>query len=191
LSVIDNVYGVLFEPVNTFRYLKDNKPYGQAILLLVLILSITTVFQTAQLKNTAPLMPDKFSEGIILFAVMSAIMSLLSIFFLSGFVSLLSEMFWGKANAGGVLTTTCFASLPAVLAPPLAYAATITGVEWIGVIFSLLIAIWVFILQLLGIREALEVSTGQATLLIFMPLIILVFVLICIAVLFAITYKGF
>lgn len=190
MSAIDNVYGVLFEPVNTFRYLKDNKPYGQAILLLVLVLMVTTVFQTAQLKNNAAIMPEKFGEGIIVFTIMSAVMSLLSIFFLSGFVSLLSEIFWGKANAGGVLTATCFASIPAVLAPPLAYAATITGLEWIGIILSLLIAGWVFILQLLGIREALEISTGQAVLLIFMPLIILVFILICMVVLFAATYNG-
>ncbi|MDD3853037.1 MAG: YIP1 family protein [Syntrophomonadaceae bacterium] len=190
MSAIDNVYGVLFEPVNTFRYLKDNKPYGQAILLLVLVLMVTTVFQTAQLKNNAAIMPEKFGEGIIVFTIMSAVMSLLSIFFLSGFVSLLSEIFWEKANAGGVLTATCFASIPAVLAPPLAYAATITGLEWIGIILSLLIAGWVFILQLLGIREALEISTGQAVLLIFMPLIILVFILICMVVLFAATYNG-
>ncbi|MGI5879668.1 MAG: YIP1 family protein [Syntrophomonadaceae bacterium] len=191
MSAIDSVYGVLFDPVNTFRYLKDHKPYGQAILLLVLVLTITVVFQTAQLKNNAAIMPEEFGEGILVITIMSAVMSVLSIFFLSGFVSLLSEIFWEKANAGGVLTNTCFASLPSVLAPPLGYAATITGLEWIGIILSLFIAVWVFILQLLGVREALEISTGRAVLLMFMPFIILVFVLICMAVLFATTYKGF
>ena len=191
MSAIDNVYGVLFEPVNTFRYLKDNKPYGQAILLLILVLLISTFFQIAQLKNNSAVMPENFANGIILFSIMGAVMSVLGIFFLSSFVSLLSEIFWGKANAGGVLTVTCFASLPSVLAAPLAYASTIIGFEWIGIILSLLIAIWVFILQLLGIREALEISTGRAVLLFFMPLITIVLIFICIVVLLAVTYPAF
>jgi len=114
------------------------------------------------------------ANAVWAFNLLGAALSVVLLLSISGLLSLISEIVYGKFNAGGVLVTLCYASIPGILGPPLHYASSLAGVQWLGAVLAGLSMIWVLVLQVIGVRESLRVTTGQAILIMLLPVIVLV-----------------
>lgn len=175
MSFTETIYGILFEPTVTLRTLADKKPYGRALLIFLTVTLLSILFEQALNVHTdhelLAMVPANAFWMINLFGVVLSIFLLMVI---SGLLSLISEIIYGKFNAGGILVALCYASIPGILGPPLRYASSLAGIQWLGVVLAGLSMIWVLVLQVIGVRESLRVTTGQAILIMLLPLVVLV-----------------
>lgn len=179
MSLIDIIYGILFDPVPTLQYLAREKPLLPGLLVYLAVFIFNLIINrglTTLDSEIAGFIPD--GNFIWAFAGLGLILSFFILALTAGLLSLLSEIFYQRGNASGLLVCLSFAVIPGVLGPPLQYGATLLGVSWLGVIFSLLALIWVVVLQVLSLREALEVQTGQAILLFILPGLFIVLLLL-------------
>jgi len=170
MSLIDTIYGILFDPVPTLRYLAREKPLLPGLLIYMAVFIFNLIINrglTTLDSEIAGFIPD--GNFIWAFAILGVILSFFILALTAGLLSLLSEIFYQRGNASGLLVCLCFAVIPGALGPPLQYGATLLGISWLGVTFSLLAVIWMLVLQVLSLREALELQTGQAILLFIMP----------------------
>ena len=178
MSFTETIYGILFEPTVTLRTLADKKPYGRALLIFLTVTLLSILFEQALNVHTdhelLAMVPANAFWMINLFGVVLSIFLLMVI---SGLLSLISEIIYGKFNAGGILVALCYASIPGILGPPLRYASSLAGIQWLGVVLAGLSMIWVLVLQVIGVRESLRVTPGQAILIMLLPLVVLVILL--------------
>lgn len=164
----DVIYGVFFEPRATLRSLSEEKPLAPAIATFIMVAVFNLIiYRGIILQNDYSL--DGMHNFLWLWQVFGALFSFFMLFVMAGLFSLLSELFYKKNNASGLLVCLGFASLPGVLGPPLYYGTVLMDIQWLGVICSILVGIWTLVLQVLSLREALEISTGRAVLLFLLP----------------------
>jgi len=170
LSFTESIYGVLFEPAATLRHLAENKPYGRALLIFLAVTLLSLIFEQALMvyndSETLKILP---ANAVWMFNILGALLSVLLLLVISGLLSLISEIIYGKFNAGGIMVALCYASIPGILGPPVHYALSLAGVEWLGAILALLVMVWVLVLQVIAVRESLQVTTGQAILILVLP----------------------
>jgi hypothetical protein len=175
LSFTESIYGIFFEPTATLRTLADKKPYGRALLIFIAVTLLNLVFQQAlNVYTDNEILKMVPANAVWAFNLLGAALSVVLLLSISGLLSLISEIVYGKFNAGGVLVTLCYASIPGILGPPLHYASSLAGVQWLGAVLAGLSMIWVLVLQVIGVRESLRVTTGQAILIMLLPVIVLV-----------------
>lgn len=180
----DVIYGVFFEPRATLRSLSEEKPLAQAVItFLVVAVFNLIIYRGIVFQNNYVV--EVFREFLWLWQVLAAIFSFFMLFVMAGLFSLLSELFYKTTNASGLLVCLGFASLPGLLGPALYYGATLMDRQWLGVLFSMLAGIWTLILQVISLREALEISTGRAVVLFLLPGLLLFLSLLLIIVIFA------
>lgn len=188
MSFTETIYGVLFEPVTTMHNLADHKPYGTALLVFIGVLLWSVVFEQAlnvhadsQVQEMIP------ANAYWILSLFGAALSLLLLMVGSGLLSLISELIYGKFNAGGILVVLCYASIPGILGPPLHYASSLAGIPWLGAILAGLAMLWVLVLQVIGVRESLRVTTGQTILIMLLPLLVSVLLISGLTILAAMT----
>ncbi|HBQ27272.1 MAG TPA: hypothetical protein DD791_12825 [Syntrophomonas sp.] len=192
MSLIDIIYGIFFDPVPTLKYLAREKPLVLGLLVYLVAFVFNLIINhglTTLDSEIAGFIPD--GNLIWVFAGMGIILSFFILALTAGLFSLLSEIFYQRGNASGLLVCLSFSVIPGVLGPPLQYGATLLGVSWLGVIFSLLAVIWVVVLQVLSLREALELQTGQAILLFILPGLFIVLLLLGFIFIIAKTMPSF
>lgn len=187
MSLSETLYGIFFEPVATLRYVAEQKLYGRALLILAAVMIWSMIFEQALSTGAYPMLDKISGQALWMIRAVGLLLSVAVLFLLSGFLSLISEIFYHQANAGGILVAFCYASVPGILGPPLQYAALLAGLEWLGVLLAGLAVLWVIILQVLGLREALQITTARSVLLFFVPLFILLALIIALAVIVAMT----
>jgi lysylphosphatidylglycerol synthetase-like protein (DUF2156 family) len=188
LSFTETIYGVLFEPAATLRSLADHKPYGTARLVFIGVLLWSVVFEQALNVYGDSQIQEMIPANLYwLFSLFGAILSLLVLLVGSGLLSLISELIYGKFNAGGILVVLCYSSIPGILGPPLHYASTLAGLQWLGAILAGLCMLWVLVLQVIGVRESLQVTTGQTILIMLLPLLVSVLLIVGMAILATMT----
>ncbi len=176
MSLIDIIYGIFFEPVPTLQYLAREKPLLPGLLVYLVVFVFNLIINrglTTLDSEIASFIPNANLMWVI--AGLGVVLSFFMLAITAGLFSLLSEIFYQRGNASGLLVCLSFAVIPGVLGPPLQYGATLLGISWLGVICSLLAVIWVLVLQVLSLREALELQTGQAILLFILPGLFIVF----------------
>ncbi|MGE5389969.1 MAG: YIP1 family protein [Deltaproteobacteria bacterium] len=162
------LYGVLFEPRTTLRSLSIERPLAPAIItFMVVALFNLTVYRGIIFQQNYTI--EDIGQFLWLYQVMGALFSFLMLFVMAGLFSLLSELLFNKTNASGLLVCLGFASLPGILGPALYFSAFIIDAQWLGVLCSVLVGIWMLVLQVLSLSEALEISTGQAVALFILP----------------------
>ena len=188
MSFTETIYGVLFEPVTTLRNLGDNKPYGTALLVLMGVLLWSVVFEQALNVNSGNQVQEMIpSNAYWMFSLFGATLSVLLLLVGSGLLSLISELIYGKFNAGGILVVLCYASIPGILGPPLHYASSLAGIPWLGAVLAGLAMLWVLVLQVIGVRESLRLTTGQTILIMILPLLVSSILIVGLTVLAAMT----
>jgi len=170
LTFVEIIYGVIFQPAAALKYLSEHRPLNLAIL----IFSITILFnmlinqglETLYSSATASL-PTGF---IGVYWLIGLIISIIILFVLAAIYNLLSDIIYTKVNGRGILTCLAFATVPGILGAPLQYAVTLLNLN-LFINFSVLASIWVLGLQILAIKEAFSIQTGQAVLLFVLPVI--------------------
>lgn len=88
--------------------------------------------------------------------------SLIGWFLASSIYSFLATLFWGKTNARGMMCALGFSILPTVFSAPLNIIGNGLGWGVLMVIANLFILAWVVVLQVIALRESLDIETGQA-----------------------------
>lgn len=179
MNLSDRLWNTIFHPDLAMRQLSAEKPWGQSLILYVVILTFMMIINQGSIDlrpiEEALRLPAQF---VWLFGLAGIIFSLLILFLSAGFFSLLSEIIYKHGNSLGLLAALCFSLLPGLFGSVLQYGSTIIGLDWLGAMFSSLSMIWVMVLQVIAVRAALDLSTGQALVIYFAPLLMLVFAVI-------------
>ncbi|HHV17087.1 MAG TPA: hypothetical protein GXX58_11070, partial [Gelria sp.] len=137
MSLIDIIYGIFFEPVPTLQYLAREKPLLPGLLVYLVVFVFNLIINrglTTLDSEIAGFIPNANLMWVI--AGLGVILSFFMLAITAGLFSLLSEIFYQRGNASGLLVCLSFAVIPGVLGPPLQYGATLLGVSWLGVICS-------------------------------------------------------
>jgi len=99
-------------------------------------------------------------------------------------------LLFNKTNASGLLVCFSFAALPGILGPALYYSASIIGLPWLGITCSIVVGVWLLVLQILSLTEALDISVGQAIALFILPGLLILVGLVVIILIFALSGLG-
>lgn len=173
MSITESIYGVLFEPAATLRDLAQEKPYGRALIIFIAVTLLSIIFEQAlNVITDNEVLKMVPANAVWMINLLGSVLSVLLLLVISGLFSLISEIIYGKFNAGGIMVALCYASIPGILGPPLHYASSLAGLEWLGTVLALIAMIWVLVLQVIGVRESLQVTTGQALLIMLLPAVL-------------------
>ncbi len=179
MTFTEVIYGILFQPAATLSYLGREKPLKQG-LILYLFIALFNVLISQGMESIA--INETFaklsSDFIWMAGSLGIAASIIMLFFMAGFLSLISEIIYGQANAKGLLVCLSFAYLPGVLGAPLQYAAMLIGIKAAASVLPVLVLLWVLVLQVIALREALALRTSQAVLLFIFPILILLMLVI-------------
>jgi protein-S-isoprenylcysteine O-methyltransferase Ste14 len=161
LTATEILYGIVFQPLATLRYLSSSQP-----LLMALTAFIVTVLGNMLIKlginlHQGPGVP--LPQGYIgVYLGLGLLFSLLALAAAAAIYNLLGELLYRQANGRGILTCLAFAFVPGILSPPLQYALTLLNLNNFNAAISVLAFLWVVILQVIGIRESLLIQSSQA-----------------------------
>lgn len=114
---------------------------------------------------------------------------------------LIAYLLGGRGRFMSLIATLGFAQVPSLLAIPfstLPLLATVSsGLGLLGTLVSglvgLAVGIWTFVLSILGVREAMGLSTGRAVLTVLIPVLVLlafIALIICVLLVFFVTAAG-
>lgn len=154
-GLLERIYGMLFQPVDTLRDISAQRPLGQTVLVLFAVMVFTTWAGYFTL----------WSSGIFICAAM--LTTIFSWFVGTAIVHLFAELLGGSGQARGLLAASGFLQLPRIFSMPLLVltsflpAAVRPGVMLLG---SLAIFCWEILLSVIAIRENYGFSTGRAVL---------------------------
>ncbi|HWP98383.1 MAG TPA: YIP1 family protein [Syntrophomonadaceae bacterium] len=169
------IYGILFQPASTLRGLGEERPIAKGLLTFFLVSAISLLFKQALYGL---ILPAKFLDLVgkmgWVFGGVGLVFSIMMLFVMTGVSSLLSELIFHKNNARALLCCLSFSVLPGILGPPLYYALALLGHQGAGWFCSFLVGVWVLVLQVLSLREALDLDTGQAILLYILPIMVMI-----------------
>jgi hypothetical protein len=189
LTVIEILYGIVFQPVPTFRYLGSSKPLFLALTAFSVSALSNMIINLGINQNTgiAASLPEAY---IGIYLLLGLIISLAVLAAAAAVYNLLGEIMFQQANGRGMLCCLALAFVPGILAPPLQYAFSILNWGFWNAGISLLAFVWVIVLQIIGIREALVIQGGQALLLFLLPGVILALLILFTLVLLVFLLPG-
>jgi hypothetical protein len=182
LSFLELVYGVLFDPVSTFKMVAANPPLWQSILIYGIIVIFTGAmgifinFRTLPPSLTdLPAVVVRAVQGILpLLAMGGVFFQFIKWFVYSALLHLLADFYGGKGNARGVFTVYGLAGLPTlfIILVQLLVLSTSPGNTFLNMLtltVSLALSVWGIVLLIIGIREVHGFSTGRAVAVVFTP----------------------
>ncbi|MEG6617438.1 Yip1 family protein [Peptococcaceae bacterium 1198_IL3148] len=184
LSVYDLVYGVLFDPANTFRRVAINPP---VVLTVTLVLGMNLILALMGMITT-----DPFAGNVMGYAnqqLLNAMQSMAPLMAMLGFIinvlvwlgyssllHLIAEFYGGGGKAITTFTAYGLAGLPALLLLPLQGLAIIFAnsgfVKVLANIGTFGVTIWGIVLLVIALREVHQFTTGRAVLVVVTPWII-------------------
>ncbi|OPX73643.1 MAG: Yip1 domain protein [Methanoregulaceae archaeon PtaU1.Bin059] len=190
MDTLETIKGFLMQPVESFRKVRGTS-LGDAItyfLIIVIINTILTVivdlvFASAILAMFTQVMVQMgMGEvflmemiGMVAVAIIMVIASLVLLFVFAGWLHLFVYLLGGRKGYAETVKAMIFGSTPYML------------IGWIPVIGLFVGGIWSLILEILGIRELHQVSTGRAAGAVVLSVFILALLIILIAAWFFIS----
>lgn len=157
MSLFQNIYGVLFRPSDTFKYLSVN--YSPSLLLQAVLVLILV---------------NLFSQGFNIPSLIGSLINwffLSSLFFLTAYIFILSGTDYWKTIA-----ILAFANAPLIFLAPLNILSISN--PFITMILKLIISLWVFNLNLVAISEVCSISKRKTLLLYLIPPLAICFIFI-------------
>lgn len=182
--------GFLLSPVETFQQVKGTD-LGDALkyyLILLVINAILTAIIGLAVASAIWMtfsgifeqigfpLPAVAGAGIIVFALLMIIIGFIFVFIIAAWLHLFVYLLGGRKGYLQTLKSVTFGSTPAML------------LGWIP-FFGLLAGIWTLALEILGIRELQEMTTGKAILAIILAVVIVAVIVIAIAAMFFIAFS--
>lgn len=177
---LDLFYGVLFEPVATFRLLSSGLYFRRALLIFLLVQMISWYLQVmivargmlaAELPGLSQTnLPQLAFSLSLLLAVAGITASFIFLFLEAGIFNLIAEILRGKSNARGLLSTLALAVLPLLLGVPVKFLGFLwLWPSWIVTTVYLGLWIWTAVLKVVAIRESTGMSTVRAAVVYLIP----------------------
>ena len=202
-GILDIVYGVLFEPGETFARFAQEPPLV-SIVIIFLVLNLAGVLTGFY---TTPVYLDRISEwpGIAgpganqamlsFVAIFGFLLSAIKWFFMAGLLHLLAELYGGTGTAKSVWAVYGAAGLPVLFMLPLQIGAGLfnTGMwyDFITGLLTLGLYIWCVVLLVIGLREVHHITTGRAVLVVITPWLMLAFLLLVSLIFIGIAASSF
>jgi hypothetical protein len=190
MDFLETIKGFLMEPVPSFRKARKT-PFGDAIkyyLILLIINAILTVIVELVMASAILSainqamgqmgMGELFlvgTVGVVVGAIILVILSLILLFIVAGWLHIFVYLLGGRKGYLETVKALIFGSTPYML------------IGWIPVIGIIVGGIWSLILEILGIRELHQVSTGRAVGAVILAMLILVIIIVFIAAWFIIS----
>ncbi len=169
MTILDVLYGLIFQPQGTMRELARTRPLLAGFLVFIGVYFANYLLQEASsaISQNGLGLPGYASWML---ASLGAVTAVVIWFVSAGLFSLLAEIIYGYGNGKAVLSCLGFAVFPGILGPALYYAAILLDLPGVGALLYLLSGLWVIGLQVLAVREALTLTTGQAVLIYLLPM---------------------
>lgn len=163
-NFLDNIYGVLFYPDETFDRLKENPPVSQGFFIVVIISAIGAFLNFSFLDESRSFI---FLGLDIFGSIFSGILSWL---FPAFFLEIVSSIFKQSGKLKTFLTLFGFSLVPWIFAGPAELLKTAGPAgKLIGVFLGLFIWLWVAVLVFKAIIKSYELSPGRGLILISIP----------------------
>lgn len=178
----DLIYGVLFNPVTTFRGMAETPPFGQAAAVLFILAFSNGVVGWFVFRTTLADMPGMGTtalapvltglSGFLLFFTL--VFAGLKWFLYGSLLHLLAELWGGKGTPKGTLTVYALAGLPGIFLVPLQLILTLLRVSEsisaaLSIMAGLVVLAWGVVLLIVGLREIHRFSGGAAVLTVVTP----------------------
>ena len=190
MDFFDLMKGFLLSPVETFRKVRDTdlgdslKYYLillvinavlSAIVGIAMVSAIWATFSGIFEQMGLPL-PAIAGAGVVIFAILMIIIQFIMVFIIAGWMHLFVYLLGGRKGYLQTLKSITFGSTPSMLFGWIPFVGMFAG-------------IWSFALEIFGIRELHEMSTGKAALAVILAVLVIVIIVIAIAAMFFIAYS--
>ncbi|MEW6398826.1 MAG: Yip1 family protein [Bacillota bacterium] len=193
LGVLELMYGALFSPVATFREVAARPHLGRAVVVLVVVAAVSATvgaisggreFTAGMAEAGVPVSGASFGPVAFLFGLVGPFLFWYlqtAIFYLTG------VLLGGKGPVLPLMAALAVASMPQVFSAPVMLVSTAVH-QGLGVWLSLAVGIWVIVLNVLAVREALHFSTGRAIATLVLPLAVIVVLMVGAVIAFAVAF---
>ncbi|NPV26727.1 MAG: hypothetical protein HPY81_04530 [Firmicutes bacterium] len=202
---LDILYGILFQPVQTLRYVGQTRPIGLAFLVVLGVQLFTWSVNTSLGAQTAwpgrvppglpPHLSTYFPEMLHRLTVAGGliwlVMTLFFWFFVAAVFNLLAEFLGGQSNGRGMFAAVGLAGLPGILVPPLRLLKHLGFPSWLFIFLTVAVSLWIIALYILAIREVNGLSTARAVVVFVTPLAALLGLVILIVITMAVLMLPF
>ena len=173
LGFIEKVKGFIINPIETFQQVKE-EPLGDGLryyvpllilqsLLNVLIITVLAGTLGGNIFSVYESLPGFAMGGsvfMVLLFTLFVVGGLIGVFIGGGIIHLGVLMFGGKRGYIETVKAVIYGGTPSLL---------FGWLPFIGIVFGL----WAFVLEIFGIRELQEMSTGRAVAAVLVPIIII------------------
>lgn len=157
--MLENIYGTLFYPSQTFEKLRQNPALFTALAIVALISALDPLISA-----------DTVAVGLAFALVWAVFTGVLKWSFLALFLEVLASIFKKGGKIEIFLTLSAFALLPWLfMGPIMLFKAGGAFTAVIGILSGVAIWIWTTILTLFAVSKAYELSSERVLLLLFIP----------------------
>jgi hypothetical protein len=209
-NFIDAAVGVVTRPVPAMRQIAAARPWliGLALYIVIALLGglagLTAPAPATALPPDANVPPEfeQMLEGMmeasrspLLIAAAAVVLSPISLLITSGIFYLVGRLLGGQGPFSALFATQAFASVPSLLLAALTAVLNLAGTllaPLVGLL-GFAVGIWILVLEIIGIRESLALSTGRAVATVLIPVgvvILLGCVLVALVVMAAVGAIG-
>lgn len=179
-GILDILYQVLASPSKVFGEVSERKPLAWAMLSAVFV---SVVFALTLLPNPPELVEEIFGleKGtltLVPVVVLWVIIFLVALFIEGGIFHLIATLLRGRGSYLGMVCGLCFAHFPFVFFAPLTLLRALLGSTG-NILYpfgSLLLFLWILVLEVTAIRQNYHFSIGRAIATYFIPAILLIIV---------------
>lgn len=158
MNILDNIYGVLFKPNETFSFLTDKKFFSGSALIIIVIALLSA------LKNSVVLDVGNSSTWVLF---MINLIFFTMIWIMAGvFLTFTADLFGGNGKISETMTGLAYSTLPLIFIPPLYMLSLPMGDigENLYAVLKVIIFGWVLVLAVLSLKYSHKFHTTQAIL---------------------------
>ncbi len=169
-KLFDWLYGVIVKPVGTLNEIAREKPvaWGLAIYLIISLLGGAAAFFNPETYAVVEeiMRQINMSISIVVLVLGSFLISFIGLFILVAVLHLFGRLFGGSGGYWNLFSAYTFAGFPNIIGVPVMVLGGMLGIagSLISSTVGFVISIWVFVLQVIALRESHGLSTGMSIL---------------------------
>jgi len=185
MGFLETVYGVLFEPRTTFKFLGGKKPLTWALIVFcgVFLFNYLVGFGSGAYGANTPGVDKLLSNFTVLFFFVGLAVALAAWFINTAIINLVVQFFGGVGNGIGLLICFGYSQLPLVIVTIATFIFRYVGMgNVVTGLVELAGFIWMVVLQVIAVSEVEDVSTGRAVLIYLIPAVVVIGVLVLLGV---------
>ncbi len=176
---LENLYDILFRPAAAMRQIARQRLIGQAAAAFFLSVLIPAVAAYFAFRT------GTMARILSVVLVGQTLGSLFVWFCGSAALSLIAEFFGGRGTAMGLFAAMGFTHVPRIFAVPFLVLAMLLpggGAAIMTGVTSLAILVWTLMLDCLAVREAYELTSAKAVLVLMAPLLVVAAAVVAVVV---------